>query len=104
MSDCKYQGCQHHTDHTRYRLRPLLCRLSIHRHWRAADTSPPPWRNRCLLCGYAWVRTLNSRIPERQRWAWWWGTPWFIFSPLHWLSTQAYQHPWIRVHALLENR
>ena len=103
MTDCKYQGCRHHTERTRYRLRPLLCRLSIHRHWGDGSGSPPPWTNACIQCGYDWIRCLNSRVPERQRWAWWRRAPWPIRRLLRWLSNRAYRHSWIRVQALIDN-
>lgn len=98
MGDCEHGGCQQHTTENRYERRPLLCRLSIHQHWGDAPDSPPPWHNMCLLCGYQWIRRLNARpSPYRsERWVWWWRAPWFIKSPLIWLSRR-----WGWPHALL---
>ena len=86
--ECGYERCLHHTHENRYGWRPLLCRLSIHRHWEDNRTgSPPPWYNNCLLCGYGWIRRLNSKPSKyaHDRWAWWWKAPWPIKRPLLWL-------------------
>ena len=94
MSECDLEGCRHHAVANRYQRRNLLCRLSVHRHWGDAPDSPPPWHDQCLECGYDWVRTLNGQ-GERLRFAWWWKAPWFIRSPLLWLSHRDSR--WFRV-------
>lgn len=80
MSTCKHDGCTRHAD--KYKNRPILCRLSVHRHWNECHSnSPPPWYWECLLCGYTWIRTLGKGEHASP---WWYRLPWVLQRIVWW--------------------
>ena len=85
---CPHENCVHHVDP--YPHRPLLCRLSIHRHWQTSNTGPAFSHWKCLECDYTWIRlTYDS--------GWWYRLPWYLYRPIvtaqWWWMRMSYRKP-----------